>query len=461
MRYNEGNFNFGGLFMAIDPSTLDLTVQRLGKPRFNSPLQLSSIDGDYIANFVDDSARILYHNRLNSVLQTVQVGKELVSFEAAGPRKQIFFNATDVTAAIVTCGGLCPGINDVIRGLVHSLYYSYGVNHILGIHYGFKGLVEKSMLNPIELTPKVVEDIANQGGTFLGSSRGPQEPSAMVDYMVRNKINMLFTIGGDGTQRGAMAIAEEVKRRELDIAVIGIPKTIDNDISLVERSFGFNTAFAVASEVLMSAHAEAEGAYNGIAIVKLMGRQSGFLTCTAALATGEVNFILIPEVPFDLDPPNGFLPELEKRLLQRHHALIVVAEGAGQEFIQAEADGLGTDASGNQKLADIGVYLKSKVTDYFNEREIEARVRYIDPSYYVRSVPAIPSDRMYCLQLAHNAVHAAMSGRTSMLVGYWNGTITHIPIHAAVSERKVVDPESDLWLSVLQSSGQARWMKNS
>lgn len=447
--------------MAIDPATLDLTVQRLGKPRFDSLLQLSTVDDDYVANFVLDSARILYHNRVDDIQQAVQNGKELVSFEAAGPRKQIYFNPTDVTAAIVTCGGLCPGINDVIRGLVHALYYLYGVKNVFGIQYGYKGLVEKSMLKPIRLDPVMVEDIANQGGTFLGSSRGPQEPSAMVDFMVRNNINMLFTIGGDGTQRGAAAIADEARKRELDISVIGIPKTIDNDISLVERSFGFNTASAVASEVLMSAHAEAGGAYNGIAIVKLMGRHSGFLTCTAAIASGEVNFTLIPEVPFDLDPPNGFLAALEKRILHRHHALIVVAEGAGQEFMKAEAERLGKDQSGNQKLADVGTYLRDKVVEYFKQREIEAWVRYIDPSYYVRSVPAVSSDRMYCLQLAHNAVHAAMSGRTAMMVGYWNGALTHIPIQAAVAERKVVNPESDLWLSVLQTSGQPKRMKNS
>lgn len=447
--------------MTIDPSTLNLNVRTLGNPRFESPLQLSTIDGDYIANFVLDSERILYHNQVEDIKKSLQNGNELLSFEAAGPRKDIYFNPSDVTAAIVTCGGLCPGINDVIRGLVHALHYLYGVKNILGIQYGYKGLVEKSMLNPIELTSGMVEDIANQGGTFLGSSRGPQEPEAMVDYMVRNKINLLFTIGGDGTQRGALAITEEVKRRELDISVIGIPKTIDNDISLVERSFGFDTASSVAADVLKSAHAEAEGAYNGIAIVKLMGRQSGFLTCTSSIATGEVNFTLIPEVPFDLEPPNGLLHAIEQRVLKRHHALVVVAEGAGQEFMNAEAKRLGEDASGNRKLADIGVYLRDKVDEYFKQRKIEARVRYIDPSYYVRSTPAIPTDRMYCLQLAQNAVHAAMSGRIAMLIGFWNGAFTHVPIEAAVSERKVVDPESDLWLSVLQTSGQPKWMKNS
>ncbi len=447
--------------MTIDPRDLDFSIQVLGHPRFESPLKLSTVDDDYIANFVEESEHILFHNKLSDLQAVLQENQQPYAFEAAGPRKQIYFNAPDVTAAVVTCGGLCPGINDVIRGLVYSLHYSYGVQNILGIPFGYKGLVEKSKMQPIPLNPQSVEDVINEGGTFLGSSRGPQEPAEMVDFMLNHNINVLFTIGGDGTQRGALAIKDEIDKRGLQIAVIGIPKTIDNDISLVERSFGFNTAFAIASDVLNSAHAEAHGAYNGIAIVKLMGRHSGFLTCNAAIASGEVNFTLIPEVPFDLDPPNGFLPALEQRILNRKHALIVVAEGAGQDILQTQAESLGTDASGNQKLADIGGFLKERIERYFIQREIETTVRYIDPSYYVRSVPAIPSDRMYCNQLAHNAVHAAMSGRTGMMIGYWNGSFTHVPIQAAVSKRKVVDPESNLWLSVLQASGQPKWMKNS
>lgn len=441
-------------------SSLDLTVQQLGKPRFESPLQLSTVEGDLIANFVEDSERILYENRLKPIQAAVRNGHDLLSFEAAGPRQRIFFNPPDVTAAIVTCGGLCPGLNDVIRGLVLSLYHHYGVKNIVGIRYGYKGMVEKSMLPPVRLTPDTVEDLQNRGGTFLGSSRGPQDPSEMVDFLVKNGINILFAIGGDGTQRGALAVTEEAKRRGLDISVIGIPKTIDNDISLVERSFGFDTAYSIATDVLVSAHAEAEGAYNGIAIVKLMGRHSGFLTCTATLACGEVNFAFIPEIPFVSDPPNGFLPALEKRILKRHHALIVVAEGTGQECMEEETKQIGTDDSGNKRLADIGIYMHKRVDEYFAERGIPVKVVYIDPSYYVRSVAAIASDRMYCIQLAYNAVHAAMSGRTEMLAGYWNSAFTHIPIQAAVSKRKVVDPESNLWLSVLEATGQPKQMVN-
>ena len=438
----------------------DLTISKLGKARFQSPLELSHIDGDYVANFVGDDERILLDNTLQNFNQCVKESQPPLSFEAAGPRDRIFFNPSNVKAAIVTCGGLCPGLNDVIRGIVLSLNYHYGVHEAYGIQYGYKGLVERSMLPPIHLTPQMVENIPSRGGTLLGSSRGPQAPSEMVDFMAKNGFNLLFTIGGDGTQRGSLAIRDEVKKRGLDIAVIGVPKTIDNDVYFVEKSFGFETAFSKGADVLMCAHAEATGAENCIAIVKLMGRQSGFLAATAALASGETNFVLIPEVPFDLDPPDGFLPALEQRILRRKHALVVVAEGAGQNLMEKQVEGKRKDASGNVKLKDIGIFLKEEVQKYFAKREISVSIKYIDPSYIVRSLPATPADSMYCLQLAHNAVHAAMSGRTGMLVGYWHSSFTHVPIEAAVSKRKMLDSEGDLWLSVLQTSDQPRRMFN-
>ncbi|HOJ60728.1 MAG TPA: ATP-dependent 6-phosphofructokinase [bacterium] len=443
-----------------DSTLPDFTICRLGPPRYASPMQLSHIMGDLIANFVADEERILYDESLSSIRKYLERGIDPPAFEAAGPRDRIYFKPEDVTAAIVTCGGLCPGLNDVIQGIVQSLYFHYGVRRILGIRYGFKGLVENSGLEPIPLDPAAVNQIHTRGGTMLGSSRGPQPVEAMVDFMVRRGINLLFTIGGDGTQRGAMALVEEIQKRKLEIAVIGVPKTIDNDVLFVEKSFGFETAYSVATTVLLSAHAEAVGACNGIAIVKLMGRESGLLTATAAVASGEVNFTLVPEVPFDLDPPNGFLAALERRILKRHHALVVVAEGAGQDLITKGSAERERDASGNPKLADIGGFLQERVKTYFKDRGIEAVVRYIDPSYMVRSLQAFPSDRMYCLRMAHAAVHAAMSGRTGMLVGSWKSQLTHVPIEAVVTGRKSLDPESDLWLSVLESTGQPNRMVN-
>ncbi|MGI6454502.1 MAG: ATP-dependent 6-phosphofructokinase [bacterium] len=437
---------------------INLEIQRLGECTYDSPIELSHVLGDYVSNFVLDTERILYHNRFSRLQECLDRLTTIPSFEAAGPRDKIFFDPQHTKAAIVTCGGLCPGLNDVIRGLVLCLTLGYGVRDILGIRYGFAGLNEDENLHPIHLTPSVVEDIHTRGGTFLGSSRGPQPIEKMVDFMEKRGINILFTIGGDGTQRGALALTEEIKKRGLMISIVGIPKTIDNDIFHVDRSFGFETAYSIAANVLISAHAEAVGAFNGIAVVKIMGRHSGFLAAHAAIASGEVNFLLVPEIPFDIDPPNGLLAALEKRILQRHHALIAVAEGAGQGFLQKE--GVEYDASGNVKLADIGVYLKERITDYFRERRIPASIKYIDPSYYVRSTEATPTDRLFCLRLAHNAAHAAMTGRTGMVVGFWNNAFTHVPIPAAVERRKVIDPEDDLWLTVLDTTGQPNLMLN-
>ncbi len=449
------------MVFAMNESMLpDFRIRRLGSSSIQSPMKLSHVQDDLIANFVQDDERILYDNSLAAIRNCLNAGIEPPSFELAGPRDRIFFDPHDVTAAIVTCGGLCPGLNDVIQGLVQSLYFHYGVKKVLGIPYGYKGLVEQSRLPLIPLTPDSVQEIHTRGGTLLGSSRGPQPIDAMIDYLVKNRINLLFTIGGDGTQRGALALTEEIRKRNLTISVVGVPKTIDNDVMYIDRSFGFETAYSVATDVLLSAHAEAYGAYNGVTLVKLMGRESGFLAANASVASGEVNFTLIPEVPFDLDPPNGFLAALERRLLKRHHAVVVVAEGAGQNLLSSPASQGEKDASGNLKLGDIGTYLHGRMKDHLNERGIAAEVRYIDPSYIVRSLKAIPSDRMFCLRLAHGAVHAAMSGRTGLIVGHWNSAFTYIPIEAAVSQRKRLDPESDLWLSVLESTGQPTRMIN-
>ena len=273
----------------------------------------------------------------------------------------------------------------------------------------------------------------------------------MVDTLEQMNIGLLFTLGGDGTLRGAQAIAEEVGRRGVrKRGVIGIPKTIDNDISYIQTSFGFATAVSEASEVIYAAHAEAEGARNGIGLVKLMGRHSGFIAAFATLANSDVNFCLVPEVPFTLD---GLLRALEKRLECRRHAVVVVAEGAGQDLLRASA---GRDASGNIKFGDIGLFLRDHINDHLKKAGLEASLKYIDPSYTIRSMPANAYDSAFCLMLGHNAVHAGMAGRTSMVVGHWRGEFTHVPIAAAVSRRKQIDPQGKLWTGVISATGQAR-----
>ncbi len=372
--------------------------------------------------------------------------------EKAGPREDIYFDPAKVHAGIVTCGGLCPGLNDVIRSIVMTLWYRYGAKRISGIMYGYRGFLSRYNLPVMELTPEVVSKIHSLGGTILGSSRGYGDfVTEIVDSLERMNINMLFTIGGDGTQKGALDISEEIKRRGLKVSVVGIPKTIDNDLKFVESSFGFQTAVSRAVDAVSCAHVEAHDGVNGIGIVKVMGRESGFIAANTALAINDVNYVLIPEVRFDLEGENGLFANLERRLAQRNHAVILVAEGAGQEFMKVSD---ASDSSGNIQLNDIGIYLKERISEYFKGKGVEINLKYIDPSYMIRSAPANSNDSIYCTKLGTYSVHAAMAGKTEMIISLMHSNFVHIPISLAVSGRKRIDPHHELWRDVTEATGQ-------
>ncbi len=444
----------------IEITQEDLRIDTLGPANIPSPLGLSTEYGDDIVNYCTDSESVLYEIDRDKIVAEVTRGIEVPGFEKAGPRDKIYFEGAKSRIAIVTCGGLCPGINNVIRSLVMELHYRYGVRTIYGMRYGYQGFIPKYGHEAVMLTPQEVEDIHEKGGSILSSSRGPQDVGEIVDCLERMNICLLFTIGGDGTLRGADEIYREIGRRGLKIGVIGIPKTVDNDIAFVKKTFGLETAFSVAAEAIRGAHTEALGAPYGVGIVKVMGRMSGFIAANAALALNEVNFVLIPEVPFDLEGDNGLFQSLEKRLRRRQHAVIIVAEGAGQKYVELTEDR--KDDSGNPVLGDIGIYLKTEIKRYFKEHtDLYINVKYIDPSYMVRSPAANAHDSIYCMQLAQNAVHAGMAGKTGMLVGYWNDQITHVPIKLATSRRKRLSPEGTLWLSVLEATGQPISLINS
>lgn len=431
----------------------DFTVSTLGPCSIVSPIKLSNVVGDRIANYIRDTDLVRYNVHANAE----DVSDLTQFFEKAGPREKIYFAPQHVHAAIVTCGGLCPGLNDVIRSVVRCLWYRYGVRRISGIQFGYRGLLPEYGFDIKALDPDIVDDIHKLGGTVLGSSRGGgARTSEIVDSLERLNINMLFTIGGDGTQKGSLAIADEIEKRGLKIVTVGIPKTIDNDLLFVDRSFGFDTAVAEASKAVTAAHTEAHSSINGIGLVKLMGRESGFIAVHTVLAVHEVNFVLIPEVDFDLEGHNGLLVHLEQRLSERNHAVIVVAEGAGQKFVQAE----GKDASGNRKLGDIGLYLKDAIGAYFKQKNIEINLKYIDPSYIIRSSPANPSDSVYCDRLGSNAVHAAMAGKTKIIIGMVNNEFVHIPTKIAIAERNKVELESSLWRDAVEATRQPLSMVN-
>jgi 6-phosphofructokinase 1 len=393
--------------------------------------------------FVDDSRGVV----LDPVIPIVGSRDGLILLEQAGPRDRTFFSSEGCSAAIVTCGGLCPGLNDVIRAIVMVLWYRYGVRRILGGRYGYAGIIPSSPYDPIELTPDAVEDIHQHGGTILGSSRGGQGVPETVDWLAENKISMLFTIGGDGTQRGGLELSEEITKRGLPISVIGIPKTIDNDLSFTDRTFGFETAVAMSQPAILAAHEEAKAIDNGVGLVKLMGRDSGFVAANASLASSDVNLVIVPEVPFTID---GLIEFLKDRLARKSHAVIVAAEGAGQDLVPVE----GEDASGNQKLGDIGPFLKKTITERMKAGGTPVKVKYIDPSYTIRSAPADADDSVFCFQLGEHAVHAAMAGKTAMLVSQLNGRFVHVPLRQAISKRKKINPASAFWQSVLDCTGQ-------
>jgi len=419
-------------------------ISKLGECRVPSPME--------DIQFVSDEEHVLYSSNMKEIKSFFDADKIPPFFEKAGPREKVYFDPSKLKCGIVTCGGLCPGINDVIRSVVFSLFHHYNVRTVFGFRYGYEGLSCRYSHTPMELTLEMVEDIHEKGGTILSSSRGQQEVSEMVDTLERMNVGILFTIGGDGTLRGAQAIAEEISERNLKIGVIGVPKTIDNDISHIQQSFGFETAVSESRKVIYSAHTEAYGMRNGVGLVKLMGRHSGFIASHATLANSEVNFCLVPEVGFSLE---GFLKELRERLEKRGHAVIVAGEGAGQELMKASR---GQDASGNARLGNIGSFLNDQIKSYFNKAGIEVNLKYIDPSYIIRSMPANAYDSILCLILGHNAVHAGMSGRTNIVVGSWKGEFTHLPIKFAVAERKRINPNGTLWSNVLESTGQPKNM---
>jgi 6-phosphofructokinase 1 len=432
----------------------DLEISALGPCQYPSPLAKRL--AQTTIHYVGQADRVLLEDRRSDVLGRRDELEAVPSFELAGPRHQVFFDPAKLRCGIVTCGGLCPGLNNVIRGLVVELNHGYGVNQIYGFRYGYEGMVRRHGIGPVRLTPTVVADAHHDGGTMLGTSRGNQDAGEMVDRLQELDISVLFVIGGDGTFRGAMSVVKEIERRQLRIGVIGIPKTIDNDIHFIDRSFGFETAFSAAVDVIRSAHIEATGARNGIGVVKLMGRHSGFIACHAALASTDVDAVLIPEVPLHLEGPGGLFEYLEGRLEEQAHAVIVVAEGAGQELceVRTENGTPATDASGNVKLADIGTVLRDRTVQHFKRRRTEITLKYMDPSYHIRSVPASPADSVYCWNLARNAVHAAMAGNTNMLIGRWHGHFVHVPMPLATRFRKQVNTSGDLWASVVESTGQ-------
>ncbi|XP_027362836.1 ATP-dependent 6-phosphofructokinase 5, chloroplastic-like [Abrus precatorius] len=406
--------------------------------------------------YVNDNDRVLlktisYSSSTSAGAQCMDPGCNWVEqwVRRAGPREKIYFKPEEVKAAIVTCGGLCPGLNDVIRQIVITLEI-YGVTKIVGIPYGYRGFSDEE-LTEVPLTRKVVQNIHLSGGSLLGVSRGGPGVSEIVDSLEERGINMLFVLGGNGTHAGANAIHNECCKRRLKISVIGVPKTIDNDILLMDKTFGFDTAVEEAQRAINSAYIEAHSAYHGIGIVKLMGRNSGFIAMQASLASGQIDICLIPEVPFNLHGHHGVLSHLKYLIETKGSAVVCTAEGAGQNLLQKTN---ATDASGNIIFGDIGVYIQQETKKYFKEIGVHADVKYIDPTYMIRACRANASDGILCTVLGQNAVHGAFAGYSDITVGTCNTHYAYFPIPEVISHPKLVDPNSRMWHRCLTSTGQ-------
>ena len=436
--------------IAANQEEYSCLVERLGECKIDSPVRHHE--------FITEGERILVTENETFMRYLEKRLGHTPTFERAGPLSKIFHDPSWTRVGIVTAGGLCPGLNNVIKGLVEILAFDYGVKTIFGIRYGYAGLNPKFGHQPLLLNPDVVDTIHELGGTILGSSRGQQPTEDIVDALVRMNINVLFCVGGDGSLRCAHDIAAEVKRRGLKISIVGIPKTIDNDLQFVGRSFGFETAVAAAAEVIRNAHVEAKGTPHGIGLVKLMGRDSGFIAAYSSIANPVVNFCLIPEMKFALEGPGGLLEAIGNRFAAgKTHAVIVVAEGAGQDLIASTGES--RDESGNIRKKDIGEFLKRSISAHFSGLGVPCSVKYFDPSYTIRSGPARGTDAIRCYMLARNAVHAAMAGRTDCVIGNLGESYALVPIKLATIERQTVYLKSDLWRSVMDATGQEYYFK--
>jgi 6-phosphofructokinase 1 len=414
-----------------------ISITHLGEPQHPSPISFPVLDDSFVP------AEVQWPGG--------KVPEDLILFEKAGPRKQLFFEPRQTRAAIVTCGGLCPGLNNVIRSVTRELIRGYGARSVLGILGGYRGLDPARGKPPIELSDDLVEDIHKEGGTLLRTSRGPVDMTVAVDFLISRQVNILFTVGGDGTQRGGNALFEQARQRGHALAVVGIPKTIDNDVRFVTRTFGYSTAVDEAVQIIDRAHTEARSVDNGVAVVKLMGRHAGFIAAAATVASQDVNFCLVPELPFALHGPGGLLAAVEQRLERKGHAVVVVAEGAGQELCGTSG---GKDASGNVKLHDIGPFLRDALNAHFAARGIEMTLRYFDPSYQIRGRPANTEDAVLCDRLGRHAVHAAMAGKTGLVVSFLHGQFVHVPIGLIAQASKRLDLDGELWRAVRSCTGQ-------
>lgn len=382
-------------------------------------------------------------------------------FIKAGPRSQLQIDPNKTVAAIATCGGLCPGLNVCIYQIYRTLKYVYGVQTIYGVFDGYRGFTDDSTW--IELDDQILRNKFNEPGTFLRSSRGKQDMTLIVSNLKKKSVNSVFIIGGEGSHKGALALQSEAINQQAEISVAAIPKTIDNDIPIIDQSFGHATSIDVVVKSLKGAYAEANSIDPCLGIVKNMGRDTGHITVNSALAFGKTDLILIPEAGYNLKGENGVLAFVCQLLKEKRHVVILVSEGASASMKDAELENEGKDKSGNTKFGDIGLHLKSEIGKYCKENGGESleelNIKYIDPSYLQRSCEPNSFDRTMCLNISRDSVHGVMAGYSSFSTAIVAGRTVYLPLTSICSKnREYVDLLGERYQSVLQMTRQPSFL---
>lgn len=351
---------------------------------------------------------------------------------------------------VLTGGGDCAGLNAVIRAITRCAVSRYGIN-VIGIRDGFEGLLGEP--RTVSLTTNMVKGLLFRGGTILGSSNkgdpfayksvdhGKVMSTDRSDEVLSNihdlELDCLFVIGGDGTN----AIAYKIFQR--GVPVIGIPKTIDNDLGATDVTFGFDTAVNVVVDAIDRLQTTAES-HHRVMIIETMGRNAGWIALEAGLA-GGADVILIPEIPFEVEKIYDTI--LHRRKAGRNFTIICVAEGAKPKGGDVVVKKMVADSAEPVRLGGIGERLAGWLEKY-DVGECRATVL----GHIQRGGTPTAFDRNLCTRLGAGAVHAAVHGDFGKMVVLRNSRIEVVPIQEAIAQIRLVDPESD-WVRTAIDTG--------
>lgn len=469
------------------------------------PIEVRGDDRDEGARIVVD-ARRKYHDPLEGITPAAWN----LTMPEAGPRRYVSYpQKNQLKVGILVSGGIAPGINAVISGIIarHHAYqaWSQKINknyalEILGYSEALKGLLHAGR-PAVPLDLKTVREAVNHGGSILPTARAdelldledPKQRDGALDKvtsrLINQQIDILYIIGGDGSMRAAHAISCRARRNPInELSVIGIPKTMDNDILWVWQSFGFLSAVEFAKQAILQLHTEVMSNPR-LCVIQLFGSDSGFVVSHAALASGVCDAVLIPEVNFTLKQLSGYI---RYRLQDRPHSdkpyggIVALAETAipldWREYVSATAE----VADGSEKviltpeelraietfeshgrrvhgqtpdaLRSGGLRLVSQILQReirkLGDRWSSYRVFTNEPRHLIRSIEPSVSDVIFAQRLGTLAVDNAMAGYHDFMISQWLTEYVLVPLKLVVLGRKRVPEHGIFWKSVRASTGQ-------